>query len=245
MKALLLAGGLGTRLRPVTDSVPKCLVPIRGKALLDYWLEMLTEAGVGPFIINLHYLPDQVRAHIAAGPFRDRILLSYEAELLGTGGTILNLREQLAGGPFMVIHADNLSRFDVRAFMAAHANRPTGCELTMLTFETDRPESCGILERDARGVVQAFHEKVANPPSRLANGAVYILEPSLLDLLAGMGKPVIDLSTEVIPRLMGKIMTYDNRTYHRDIGTLESLAQAQEDRDYLVDGMAQRTGGHP
>lgn len=245
MKALLLAGGLGTRLRPVTDTVPKCLVPIRGKALLDYWLEMLTEAGVGPFIVNLHYLPEPVRAHIAASPFRDQILQSYEPELLGTGGTILNLRAHLEDGPFMVIHADNLSRFDVRGFMAAHAHRPAGCELTLMTFETDRPESCGILERDARGVVQAFHEKVANPPSRLANGAVYILEPSLFGLLEGLGKPVIDLSTEVIPRLMGKIMTYDNRTYHRDIGTLESLAQAQVDHAYLPSGTEPRPGGNP
>ena len=83
MRALLLAAGLGTRLRPLTETVPKCLVPIHGKPLLDYWLEHLFDAGIERVLINLHWLPDVVRAHVAASPWNDRIDLVHERESAG------------------------------------------------------------------------------------------------------------------------------------------------------------------
>ena len=107
-----------------------------------------------------------------------------------------------------------------------HANRPSGCEMTMMTFSTSTPESCGIVELDEYGVVKAFHEKVKNPPGNLANGAVYILEPSIIGFLEGLGKRIIDFSTEVLPRYIGRIFTFHNDIYHRDIGTIESYNAA-------------------
>ena len=98
----------------------------------------------------------------------------------------------------------------------------------MMTFDTDAPQSCGIVEEQA-GVVVAFHEKVANPPGTRANAAVYIFEPEVLDFLASLGKPVIDLSTEVLPHFLGRIHTFHNTWYHRDIGTLASLALAERE----------------
>src|SRR5579863_4066102 len=89
MRALLLAAGLGTRLRPVTDSVPKCLVPIQGRPLLDYWLELLLPAPIERVLVNTYYLADQVRAYHAASPWRARVDLVHEAVLFGTGGTVL------------------------------------------------------------------------------------------------------------------------------------------------------------
>ncbi len=227
MKALLLAGGLGTRLRPLTDTVPKCLVHIHGKPLLGYWFDLLFPAGVDAALVNTHYLPDPVRRFVAESPWRPRVTLAHEDELLGTGGTILANRAFFEGGPFMVVHADNLTRFDVAAFLARHAGRPAGCEITMMTFATDAPQSCGIVEETDEGVVIGFHEKVANPPGNRANAAVYIFEPSMIDVLAGLGKPAIDLSTEVIPRHVGRIFSFFNDDYHRDIGTPESLAKAE------------------
>ena len=97
----------------------------------------------------------------------------------------------------------------------------------MMTFRTDSPQSCGIVEEDERGVVTAFHEKVANPPGDRANAAVYIFEPEIVGFLADLGKEVIDLSTEVIPHFVGRICTFHNSEYHRDIGTPESLRRAE------------------
>jgi len=227
MKALLLAAGLGTRLRPITDDVPKCLVKIQGKPLLENWLDILLPSGIERVLLNTHYLPNVVREFVAGSPWRDSIVLVHEAELLGTGGTVLRNREFLCDGPFMVAHADNLTRFDVGAFICAHAKRCSGVEITMMTFYTDNPQSCGIVEVDERGVVNRFHEKVTNPPCNLANGAVYIFEPSVFDFLVSLDKKVIDISTEILPRYLGRIQAIFNGDYHRDIGTPESLALAE------------------
>ena len=89
MRAMLLAAGYGTRLRPLTNSIPKCLVPINGKPLLQIWLERLTAADIGPFVINTHHLAEQVRAFIAASPYRNEVTLVHEPELCGTAGTLI------------------------------------------------------------------------------------------------------------------------------------------------------------
>jgi mannose-1-phosphate guanylyltransferase len=229
MKALLLAAGVGQRLRPITETVPKCLVPIHGKPLLDYWLELLFAEGVERVLINTHWLAEKVRDHVAASPWREAIDLVYEPELLGTGGTILANRAFFGDAPFLVAHADNLTDFDLRALAEAHARRPAGCVMTMLAFRTDDPSSCGILELDERNVVVGFHEKVANPPGDLANGAVYMIGPEVVARLVAMGKPIIDLSTEIIPGLIGKILAVEAARYHRDIGNPESLRRAHTD----------------
>ncbi|NWH04966.1 nucleotidyltransferase family protein [Desulfobacter latus] len=226
MKALLLSAGYGTRLRPLTYSTPKCLVTIKGKPLMAYWLEMFDKANITPVLINLHYLPDVVTSYIAQSPYKGIIKTVYEKELLGTGGTLLKNRSFFQGEPVFMAHGDNLSVFDMNQFIKTHNQRPDGCEVTMMTFETDHPSSCGIVELKKNGVVCGFHEKVQNPPGKLANGAVYIIEPSVLDFLDSLGKEQIDFSTEVLSKYLGKIYTFHNDKYHRDIGTPESYEKA-------------------
>lgn len=227
MRAVLLAAGLGTRLRPVTDTVPKCLVPIHGKPLLAYWLDLLLPNGICKALANTHYLSKQVEVFRSSSPWRDHLTLVYEPELLGTAGTVLANRAFFGNQAVLVAHADNLTRFAVREFLAAHDARPAGSVMTMMTFDTDAPQTCGIVELDARGLVMRFHEKVSRPPGTRANGAVYIFEPEVVAFMATFGKRVIDLSTEVIPHFIGRIATYHNRDYHRDIGSLESLRRAE------------------
>jgi mannose-1-phosphate guanylyltransferase len=93
MRALLLAAGMGLRLLPITASRPKCMVEINGRPLLDYWLELLFEAGIERALVNTHWLPDQVTTFVQASRWADRIDLVHEEELLGTGGTVLANRE--------------------------------------------------------------------------------------------------------------------------------------------------------
>ncbi|OGW31679.1 MAG: mannose-1-phosphate guanylyltransferase [Nitrospirae bacterium GWF2_44_13] len=229
MRALLLAAGLGTRLRPLTDTIPKCLVPIVGKPLLEYWFKLLSDAGVHPVLVNTHYFPEKVMAHIENSRFSSIVKIVHEDELLGTAGTLLANRDFFGDEPLMLIHADNLSKFNVEAFIESHHKRPDGCEITMMTFTTSTLESCGIVELDEYGVVKGFHEKVKNPPCNLANGAVYIIEPSIFGFLEGLGKLIIDFSTEVLPHYIGRIFTFHNNVYHRDIGTIESYEAAVRD----------------
>jgi mannose-1-phosphate guanylyltransferase len=229
MRALLLSAGLGTRLRPLTESIPKCLVPINGKPLMEYWLDMLCKEEITPVMVNLHYLAQKVRVYLQTSPYNQCITSVYEKILLGTGGTLLHNRCFFDKEPILMAHGDNLSSFDIKDFVSAHDARPRHCEITMMTFETDTPQSCGIVELDRDNVVSAFHEKVETPPGKLANGAVYIIEPTIFDFLESLGKAVIDFSTEVLPHYVGRINTFHNDRYHRDIGTMESYLKAQTD----------------
>jgi|SRR3954454_1683233 len=229
MRALLLAAGIGSRLRPITDTTPKCLVPVQGRPLLDYWLDLVFEGGIDRALVNTHWLAGQVCDHVAASRWASRIDLVHEKTLLGTGGTVLANQNWLGNRPFLLAHADNLTDFDVPGFIEAHRTRPRGHVITMLGFRTDDPGSCGILELDRQNTVLAFHEKVANPPGNLANGAVYIFEPEVVEAMAGLGKPVVDLSTEVIPRFLGRILCVETDGYHRDIGNPESLRRANSE----------------
>jgi len=227
MRALLLSAGLGTRLRPLTESIPKCLVPIKDKPLMEYWLEMFYSVGITSVLVNIHYLSEQVEAYIRSSPYREYVKTVYEENLLGTGGTLLENRAFFENDQIFLAHGDNLSIFDMNAFIDAHNSRPSRCEMTMMTFKTQTPQSCGIVELDEHKVVCAFHEKVSNPPGTLANGAVYIMEPSIFDFLKSLGKRMIDFSTEVLPNYLGKIYTYHNNQYHRDIGSPESYQKAE------------------
>lgn len=234
MRALLLAAGLGTRLQPLTNYLPKCLVPIHGRPLLDYWLETLLDHGVEQVLINTHYMAPMVEQYLNRSTWLPNITLVHEETLWGTGGTILRNCGFFKGEAFLVAHADNLTIFDLPTFIHQHSVRPKECEITMMVFKTPSPQSCGIVSLDSRGVVQAFHEKVLNPPGNLANGAVYILEPAVVDWMADLGKTQVDFSTEVIPHFLGKIFSYRNDLYHRDIGMMESWVEANRDFPLLV-----------
>lgn len=226
-RALLLAAGLGTRLRPITDKIQKCLLPIDGKPLIEYWLDALSKAGIEEFLINTHYFSEQMQEYVMHSKYKDMLTLVYEEELLHTGGTVLANKDFFKNEPFLIAHADNLCLCNFSNFFEAHHHRPKKCDITMMTFETDVPQSCGIVDLDDAGVVVDFYEKVVNPPSNLANGAVYIFEPSIIDYMASLNKKIVDISNEVLPHYLNKIYTFKNNIYHRDIGTIESYALAQ------------------
>ncbi|MCQ8127909.1 nucleotidyltransferase family protein [Methylomonas rivi] len=228
MRALLLAAGFGSRLRPLTDFTPKCLVPVKGQPLLGIWLERLTQAGIGPFMINTHYLAEQVDSFIESSPYRERVELVNETILRGTAGTLIANLPFFHGRDGMLIHADNYCLADLAGFLRAHANRPAECLITMMTFRTENPSACGIVELDDRGVVVGFHEKVANPPGNLANGAVYILTAELLEKMNTEWRTAQDFSTEVLNRLVGRIYSYETAELFLDVGTPESYAKAND-----------------
>ena len=228
-RALLLAAGLGTRLRPLTLRTPKCLVPIRGEPLLGLWLKKLEQAGCESVLINTHYLAKQVEDFVKSWKSAGmRVETIHEPELLGTAGTLLNNQSFFKDTTGLLIHADNAMAGSLRDFLGAHQQRQNYCLLTMLTFNTNTPSSCGIVEIDNQQVLQAFHEKVVEPPGNRANGALYAFEPDFLDLLNLMKPMPSDFSTEVIPKMRGRIQTWHTNEPYLDIGTPESLKTANE-----------------
>jgi mannose-1-phosphate guanylyltransferase len=228
MRALLLAAGLGTRLRPLTNHIPKCLVPIGERPLLDYWLHSLFASGVDRVLVNTHYHESLVIDFLRNSKFKDRIDTVSESKLLGTAGTIANNYDYFAGQSCLVAHADNFCVCDFNKFIAAHENRPSHTCMTMMTFDAPDPKQCGVIELDANQVVQQFFEKVNNPPTQLANAAVYILEESVTEHCRTIPKVAPDLSVDVIPEFLGQIFTWHNALYHIDIGTQESYTAANQ-----------------
>ncbi|MGN6579997.1 MAG: sugar phosphate nucleotidyltransferase [Bordetella sp.] len=226
MKALLLAAGFGTRLRPLTDTTPKCLVPIHGEPLLGIWLRSLAAAGCGPFLVNTHYLSEQVESFIEQNPYREQIEVVHEPVLLGTAGTLISNLDFFGDEDGLLIHADNYCLADFEAFIQAHRNRPPHCLMSMMTFRTDNPSSCGIVTLGADNVVMRFEEKQPNPSGNLANGAVYILSAELLAQLRGKESEITDFSMQVLPALIGKICAWENHGTLIDIGTPETYARA-------------------
>ena len=228
MRAILLSAGFGTRLRPLTNTVPKCLVHIKGRPLLDIWIDRLQQAQVGPFLVNTHYLSEQVQKHVANSWYCSDVTLTYEEDLLGTAGTLNANKAFFDGADGMLIHADNYCMADLSEFISRHRNRPEECDITMMAFRTDAPVECGILELDARGVVVKFHEKVANPPGNLANGAVYLLSGRAMAEICRELSRATDFSTEVIPHFLGRIYAYETDQIFIDIGSPVAYAKACE-----------------
>ena len=228
IRCLLLAAGFGTRLRPITEHQPKCLVEVGGQPILAWWLKHLERVKCESVIINTHYHAEQVSQFLKGYMNNNmKIFERYEQHLLGTAGTLLANAHFFKGSTGVLIHADNATDTDLNELIEAHHNRPKHCLITMLTFETETPESCGVVETDSDGVIQQFHEKVKNPPGNRANGAVYVFEPELLEILRESQEQLHDFSTQVLPRLIGHIYTWQTLHHFIDIGTPDSLNKAR------------------
>lgn len=226
MKAFLLAAGLGTRLRPITDTVPKCMLAIDGRPLLDVWLDEFDRAGVEEVLVNLHYLPDVVRRHLTARTGTPAVRTFFEPELLGSAGTLAANRDWVAGEDmFLACNADNLTDFDLSSLIQAH--REHGAIATLTVFHSDRPSAGGVVELDAAGLVTGFTEKPSQPVSDLVNAGMYAFHPSLLDELDG--PPPHDIGYDLLPRLVGRARAVPVEGYFRDIGTVESYQLAQQE----------------
>jgi len=226
MKAFLFAAGIGSRLRPITDTIPKCMVAIDGQPLLDIWLDALDRAGVDEVLVNLHHLPDLVRHHIAGRTGPPAVRTIFEPELLGSAGTLITNREWVGGEElFLACNAYNLTDFDLRSLVQAHREHDAVATLTV--FRSERPWAGGVVEIDAVGRIIGFAEKPANPVSDLTNAGMYAFHPSVLDEIDGV--PPKDIGFDLLPRLVGRARAVMVEGYLRDIGTADAYRRAREE----------------
>ncbi len=180
-------------------------------------------------LVNGHHHAEYVYSFTRIPEFAEWVEFVYEPKLLGTAGTLRSNANFFGNSVVLLAHADNLINVDLASFVDFHIkDRPPGVDLTMMTFDTNTPHSCGIVETDSNNILEKFHEKVEEPPGNRANGAVYLLEPSVTKWVVGNPK-VTDFSTQVIPSYTGRVVTWHNSEAHRDIGTLVSLRDAQKD----------------
>ena len=226
MKAFLLAGGRGERLRPLTDRMPKCLVPIRGTPLLGLWLDSLGRLGVADVLVNVSRFPDQVerfvRSRGGAGP---RVRVVPEAVPVGSAGTVAASRTFVDGEEsFWIVYSDNLTNANLAPMLDFH--RTHGDVLTMALFRTPDPQSSGVVSLEADRRISGFHEKPARPVGNLANAGIYLARQTLFDGIP-TGLALTDFGHHVLPGFVGRMRGYAIEGYLADIGTPARLAQAE------------------
>jgi len=232
MKAFLLAAGKGTRLHPMTENTPKCLMPIGGKPLLEIWIRLLAHHGITDVLINTHHLARKVDAFIEAFQSTVSINIStvYEEQLLGSGGTVRAYRDFVGNEEsFLIAYADNLTNINLSEMMRCHRSYlKKGGILTMGLFHASKPRECGIVELEKDQKIINFTEKPENPAGDLANGGIYMAAQAVFDYFPEPGAPdhVLDFGHHVLPRLRGRMYGHVIEEYLRDIGTLESYQTA-------------------
>jgi mannose-1-phosphate guanylyltransferase len=231
MKAFLLTAGLGTRLRPLTDHTPKCLVPIGGKPLIDWWFDALEKAGVTDVLINLHHLPARVTDHVSklSTPIKSHFF--FEEQLLGSAGTLRANAGFVAGEKsFFIIYGDNLTSLSLAELQQFHDRQSH--PLTMVLFHTNNPKSCGIAEIDENHTITVFVEKPAEPRSDLANGGIYMASPEVISAIPADKTPS-DISFDLLPQFTGRMSGWLTKDYLIDIGTMENLEKARREWPHI------------
>ena len=228
MKALILAAGAGTRLRPLTDTCPKPMLPVAGRPLLEWTLRWLRRYGVEEVALNLHHLPEVVRAGLGDGVrFGVRLRYAYEPELLGTAGALRSF-PAFFNEPFLVIYGDLLLDLDLDDLVGFHRERRA--LMTLALKRTDAPQSQGMVEVDAHGRVVRFVEKPAGwDGADTANAGVYVCEP---EVAARVPPGFSDFGHDIIPALLREgaaVYGRPLRGYLLDIGTHEAYERAQSE----------------
>ena len=227
MRAFLLAAGKGTRLQPITNTIPKCIVPIDGIPMMDYWFSLFRKHGITDVLINLNHFPEQVEAFVAKNHGSINVNLIFEERLLGSLGTIIDNKNFVAQEEdFFVFYADNLTNVDLTKMYTTH--QASGFPFTMGLFRANDPKSCGIATLNEDKTVVDFIEKPENPVSDLANAGVYVMNNSLLNTMKSDEDKLLDIGFDLLPKLIGKMKGFEIDDFLLDIGTHENYIFANE-----------------
>ncbi len=236
MKAVVLVGGEGTRLRPLTYKTPKGLLPIANLAFLDRQLTWLTDHGVDDIVLSLGYLPDAFREHLADGDAPGearfgsaRLRFREEPEPLGTAGGIRFAAEGI-DERLIVCNGDVLTDLDLRSLVAFHET--SGAEATIALTRVDDPSAFGVVPTRDDGEVIAFVEKPppGRAPTNWVNAGTYVLEPSVLERIPP--RLTVSIERETFPRMLdrpGRLFAFRSDGYWLDIGTPDKYLQAHAD----------------
>lgn len=227
MKGMILAAGEGTRLQPLTCIVPKPMVPVLNRPVMEYLITHLALHKFNALWVNLHYLPEQIERYFSNGmPWGAQIHYSREESLMGTAGSVKHLASNF-NDTFLVIGGDDLTDMDISALVAYHKN--SGAKATIGLKQVERVEEYGVVVLDETGRIGAFQEKPKphEAKSNLANTGIYLFEPEILDLIPE--KTFYDFGRQLFPLLLEKGVSfygYQFEDFWCDIGSLREYKQA-------------------
>ncbi|MGE5322000.1 MAG: nucleotidyltransferase family protein [Actinomycetota bacterium] len=224
MKAFILAAGHGSRLRPLTDSTPKCLLPVAGVPLLQIWLEHCKRFDIMDVLVNAHAHAGQVQAFARQQTAGVNVCVAEEKELLGSAGTLAANREFVAGEKdFFVLYGDVLSGADLSQLLRFHRARNAAASLAL--YEVPDPRRCGIVELGHDGAVHSFVEKPSQPLSNLAFAGIMVAGQQIFELIPEE-RPA-DIGFHLLPKLVGHMAGMRIDGFLLDIGTMENYRAAQ------------------
>ena len=223
MKALLLAAGRGTRLGKITETIPKPLVKVRDKPVIDYLIQKLINLNVTHILINTHYKNTLIEEYINSTKYDVEISLIYEPQLLGTAGALKYNINALCSENFIVMHADNYFQDDLESLKHNHLISGSNSVLTMGTFSVTDPAKFGTVELSDNNTIVSYFEKDKDSPSKIANSAIYFMKPEIKNEINNLKNNENDISLNLIPKLVGKMKAFPLNGYFYDIGTPENL----------------------
>lgn len=236
MRAVVLVGGFGTRLRPLTNTRPKQMLPIVNRPMIEHVVGHLAAHGIDDVVLSMGYRPDAFAAAYPSGRCAGaRLHYAVEPEPLDTAGAIrFAALDAGIDGRFLVLNGDILTDLDLTAFVAFHQAR--GAEATIHLHPVDDPSRFGVVPTDDDGKVLAFVEKPPRDevPTNLINAGTYVFEPSVLDRIPGGRKVSVERETFPAMAADGTLYACQGSTYWLDTGTPEQYIQAQLD---LLDGV--------
>jgi mannose-1-phosphate guanylyltransferase len=231
MRVMIMAAGVGTRLRPVTDLLPKPMAPIVNRPALYHILRLLGRHGLREVIVNLHHLPDVIKEHFGDGSQMGMELkYSLEPELMGTAGGVKNNSAFLGDDTFLVMSGDSLTDIDLTGLIAQH--RRNGSIATMAVKEVADPSQYGVVVADDEGRVVGFQEKpsLEEARSRLCNCGIYVFEPEILSHIPD--HEFDDFGKRLFPDLLRQGVPFHAHTvagYWSDVGNLKEYARGNAD----------------
>ena len=227
MKAVLLSAGHGARLRPLTHTTPKCLIPINGIPLMTYWFNLFRKYGIDEVLINLSYQPEKVEEYIARNAKDFKVHLSFEEELLGSLGTLVrNQSFFTTNEDIFIFYSDNLTNINLNNLYQFHKSH--FFLLTMGLFRTNNPHDCGIAELDESKTIIEIIEKPKKPKSNLANAGIYITSGEVFNFINSTTKGLLDIGFDLLPNLVNHMKGYTMPEYIIDVGTLDNLKIAEQ-----------------
>jgi mannose-1-phosphate guanylyltransferase len=224
LRALILAGGYGTRLGELTKTIPKALIKVGGTPIIDRAIHKLIEVGITEITVNTHYLNEMVSEHLYTKFPNLNLRIVFEPKLLGTAGTLKANIDWLATGDFIVMHGDNYFADNLCGLMSGEMK--PGILLRACTFITDSPQNSGIFTISEGKRIKSFDEKKYNVRSVIANAAIYRFSKNIISYISNLGNNQIDISTDVIPKILDKIELVELNGDFIDIGTKQGLDRA-------------------
>jgi len=228
MKALLLAAGFGTRLLPITEKIPKCLVKVNEISMLEFWLRKLERIEVSKVVVNTHHFSELVSNEINVINVTRKVQIVHEEELLGTAGTLLANLEPTFDSDLLVVHCDNYSEIDLDDFIRMHSQRNSECVITMAIFKTNNVQMSGMVETDETNTICNFIEKPMYSELTMANAAIYIFDKQALKEIRKKYVDALDIARDILPNFIGRIQAYSITGFHMDMGTTENLAMIRD-----------------